>query len=112
MIGFPGAIYTETGRRADRRGAHLTVERLHGFLHRVVASRRPSNDVAVIWALRDDAVFEEIPIPYAEGAVEIIRAGFSVLLLGDQVETIRNLREMLLACCLIADDTDRLRLAA
>lgn len=99
------------GKRLDRRGRDLTSAQISAFEHRVVVSRpRPltviGEDIGVevgrVWALADNTDFEAIPGRIADDTIGYIYGGAPLLLLGNQTEVVRGIREMLLSFILIA----------
>lgn len=116
MTIFPGAIYTADGRRIDRKGKDLTPFRLHTYQHSAVVSRlRPfvvigedlGIEVARVWVLDDITEFEEIPSGIADKTLRYIRGGALLLLLSNRASVVRDIREMMLASMLIAEDMTR-----
>lgn len=96
MSYFPGTIYNGEGTSLDPTVPNLTQDQIDGCPHRSLVSDQNLAPIARIWLLANDAAPDIIhPAIMSEG-VELVLAGYGVVILAQRPEPEVEVREGLL----------------
>ena len=96
MSGFPGQMFNGDGTSLDARVPDLGENTLYRMQCRAMVSWGGPAVIARTWVLRDDATFAGIQAVLRAEAVDLLLAGFGVLILANRPEPAADVRDGLL----------------